>query len=87
MMLKQELEAGILCKVDSPLTCVHGIFVVPKDGEGGGGRSVIDCSKTAGHSVNNFTSTVAPSFKYKGLDDIINVLETGNMFACIDIKD
>ena len=44
--LNAELESGILTRPESAPTCVHGIFVVIKDG--GGGRSIIDCSKPRG---------------------------------------
>ena len=55
---------------------MYGIFVVLKD-DGGGGRSVVDCSKPPNHSVNSCTSSVAPKFKYKGLDDVVEHLERG----------
>ncbi len=56
-------------------------------GGGGGGRLVIDCSKPRGSSVNRATDTVAPSFKYKSVDNVVEVLELGDFLSSIDIKD
>ena len=73
--LKSELGSGMLSIVEDVPTCVHSLFVVPKDG--GGGRLVIDCSKPKGQLVNSSTDTVAPSFKYKSVDHGVEKLEQG----------
>ena len=83
--LKDEMSRGILLKSESKPTCVHSIFVVPKDD--GGGRSMVDCSKLVSFSINSFTKGVAPQFRYKGLNDVVENLEKGDMLASIDIKD
>ena len=54
---------------------------------GGGGCSVVDCSKPEGGSVDAWTNTMAPKFKCKGIDDVIVIWERGDFMICIDIKD
>lgn len=83
--LLAELGAGIVTRVDTPPDCVHGIFVVPKDG--GGGRSVVDCSRPEGASVNSATDSIVSHFKYRGVDDVIESLASTDYLASIDIKD
>ena len=83
--LLAEIESGVISVVDEPPMCIHGVFVVPKDG--GGGRSVVDCSKPYGESVNSATATVASTFKYRGVDEVIEGLRCTDYLASIDIKD
>ena len=58
--------------------------MVPKDE--GGGRSVVGCSKPAEISVNNCTMGVAPKFKYKGLDDVVEDLEREDMLVASTLR-
>ena len=79
-----ELGEGMITEVATP-QCIHGVFVVPKDD--GGGRSVIDCSRPRGKSVNEATGTIASKFKYKGVDDVVEMLQRDDFLSSIDIKD
>lgn len=83
--LKAELQAGMVSRVVEPPSCIHGIFVVPKDD--GGGRSVVDCSRPIGESVNGATKTIASHFCYRGVDDVVDNLRATDFLASIDIKD
>lgn len=83
--LRDEIDTGIVTKVDTPPQCIHGIFVVPKDD--GGGRAVVDCSRPYGSSVNNATESVCNKFSYQSVDDVVAKLEIGDYLCSIDIKD
>ena len=83
--LKAGLAAGMISEVEEEPTCIHAMFVVPKDG--GGGRVVVDCSKPKSSSVNNATSSVASKFKYLGVNHVVDLIEKGDYLSSTDIKD
>lgn len=83
--LASEIDSGCIAVVDSRPTCVHDIFCIPKDG--GGGRSIVDCSEPEGESVNNFTDQVSVKFNYHSVDDVADAMERGDFLATVDIKD
>lgn len=83
--LNAEIASGCVAVVDCRPTCLHDIFCIPKDG--GGGRSIVDCSKPDGRSVNSFTDRVAIKFSYNSVDDVAAVMEQGDFLATVDIKD
>ena len=83
--LLAEIDRGCISVVDAPPKCVHDIFCIPK--EGGGTRSIVDCSKPEGSSVNNFTNEVSVKFSYNSVDDVAEAMTQGDFLATTDIKD
>ena len=75
----------MLSIVDTPMTCIHSLFCLPK--VTGGGRLIVDCSLPMGHSVNNYTRGVAPKCKYKSIDDVAELMIKGDYFSVISIQD
>ena len=71
---QSELASGNIAQVTWELCCSNTVFVVPKDD--GGGRTVVDCSKPEGQSVNQHTDGMSAKFSYKGLDNVTNILVT-----------
>ena len=61
--LRAEIAMGALSVVSDKPTCVHRLFCIPKDGEGGV-RGIMDCSRPEGDSINNYTEGVALKFSY-----------------------
>ena len=83
--LLAEIDRGCVSVVDEAPTCIHDIFCIPK--EGGGSRSIVDCSKPAVHSVNNYVDEVAVRFSYNSVDDVAAAMERGDYLSTVDIKD
>ena len=83
--LLSEIDRGCISIVDTAPKCTHDIFCVPK--EGGGGRSIVDCSKPMDTSVNNYVDEVAVRFSYNSVDSVAEVMEAGDYLSTIDIKD
>ena len=54
---------------------------------GGGGRVIIDCSKPAGESVNNYVDKVAVRFSYKSVNMVAELMLKGKYMSILDIKD
>ena len=71
--LEGEIRDGSISVINEIPTCVHDIFWVPKDG--GGGRTIVDCSRPDGASVNNFTDQVCIKFSYNSVDSVTEVME------------
>ena len=83
--LLAEIDRGCISVVDEAPTCVHDIFCIPK--EGGGSRSIVDCSKPSELSVNNYVDEVAVRFSYNSVDDVAAAMEVGDYLSTVDIKD
>ena len=58
--LSNEIDQQMLSVVDSPMTCMHLLFCIPK--ATGRGRLIVDCSLPKGQSVNKYTNQM--SHKY-----------------------
>ena len=83
--LLAEIDRGGVSVVDEPPTCIHDMFCIPK--EGGGSRSIVDCSKPSETSVNNHVDEVAVRFNYNSVDDVAAAMEKGDYLSTVDIKD
>ena len=55
--LRLEFEQGIINVTRNKPTCLHDFVCVPK--EDGKGRTIVDCSKPKGESVNNHGDKVS----------------------------
>ena len=82
--LRGEISRECLTVVDAPMVCTHALGCVPK---ADGIRGIVDCSRPAGTSVNNFTSEVASKFKYKSVHDVTDMLCGGEVLCTLDISD
>ena len=83
--LRTEISRGCISFVDDRPSCVHDLFCVPK--ENGRGKAIVDCSKPLGRSVNNHTDQVCVKFKYRSVDTVADLMETGDYMCMVDIND
>ena len=60
--------------------------MVPKT-SGEGYCTVINCSKPAGHFVNNYVDEVSKTCSQLGVNDLVKMLIKGDFITTIDIKD
>ena len=79
-----ELAEGRISVAREKPTCVHALGAVPK--QGGGFRTITDCSRPEGLAVNNYSPSLAPTFKFKQLNYITDRLHAGAYMSVIDIK-
>ena len=79
-----DLEEGRISEASSKTTCIHTLGAVPKSN--GGYHTITDCSMPKGESVNNYSDTLAPKFKFETLDYVTDRLEEGAYMSVIDIK-
>ena len=84
IIVSKELDEGVISLSEVKPTCIHSLGAVPK--AGGGMRPITDCSRPQNESVNNFCETLFQEFKYKSVDDVVNLLHEGDFMAVIDIK-
>ena len=84
--LSTELDSRFISIADTPARCVHNVFTVPTS-TGDGLRTIMDCSKPADHSVNNFVDEISKTFSYKGVDDLVYNMREYDFIATLDIKD
>ena len=83
--LREEIRCGRISRTNRLPTCSHNPFVIPKTT--GGFRTIIDCSRPLGKSVNNFVSEIAAKFSYKSLDHLINSMCKADYISITDIQD
>ena len=83
---KIELEKGAVSISEVKPDCIHGVFCIPKD-EGAGVRSIVDCSKPAGYSVNDHTDEVLVHFSYNSIDDVVENMSVNDYISTVDVAD
>ena len=83
-IVRRELEEGIISiSVEKP-QCIHALGEVPK--ANGGMRPIRTVVAPLNNSVNNFCDSLFKEFKYKSIDDAVNILEQGDYMSVVDIK-
>ena len=80
----EELSEGRISITSEKPTCIHSLGAVPKSK--GGYRTITDCSRPESSSVNSCSGSLAPKFKFKSIDDVVDQLSEGAFMAVIDIK-
>ena len=80
----EDLVEGRISNVEEKPTCIHSLGAVPKSS--GGYRTITDCSRPEGRSVNEHSDSLAPKFKFKNIDYAAELLREGDMMSVIDIK-
>ena len=83
--IEEDLSEGRISKADGIPTCIHALGAVPKAG-GGGYRTITDCSRPSGESVNSHSEGLAPKFSFKSLDYAASMVKEGSMMSVIDNK-
>ena len=64
--LLEDFNEGRISNVEDKPACIHVLGTVPKSS--GGYRTIMDCSRPEGISVNDHSTTRAPNFKFKNID-------------------
>ena len=83
-IIRNELAEGKLRGVKVKPRCVHSLGGVEKSD--GSLRPVTDCSRPKDLSINNFMEETCKKFKYKSLDDVVELLEENAYCAISDIQ-
>ena len=84
VIIKRELEEGMISFSDCKPKCVHALGAVPK--ASGGIRPITDCSRPLGKSINNFCESLVKDFCFKSVDNVVKMLDMGEYMSVIDIK-
>lgn len=79
-----EIANGMLKIVDQKPKCVHSLGAVSKPD--GGIRPITDCSLPEGKCINEKMDGLVKSFKFKNVDDVVNMTEEGDYISVVDIK-
>ena len=82
--IEEDIMEGRISNVEEKPICIHSLGAIPKSS--GGYRTITDCSRPEGMSINDHSATLAPKFKFKNIDYAVNILEKGDMMSVIDIK-
>ena len=82
--IEEDLVEGRISNVEEKPNCIHSQGAVPKSS--GGYRTITDCSRPEGKSVNAHSESLAPKFKFKNIDYAVDLLAEGDMMSVIDIK-
>ena len=82
--IAEELDEGRISNVEDKPTCIHALGAVPKSS--GGYRTITDCSRPEGKSVNAHSTSLAPKFQFKNIEYAVDMLEQDDMMSVIDIK-
>ena len=82
--IQEDLGEGRISNVEEKPTCIHSLGAVPKST--GGYRTITDCSRPEGMSVNAHSTSLAPKFKLKNIDYAVGLLEEGDHMSVVDIK-
>ena len=82
--IKEDLHERRISNVEEKPTCIHALGAVPKSS--GSYRTITDCSRTGGLSVNSNSESLAPKFKFKNIDYAVEMLEADDWMAVIDIQ-
>ena len=80
----EDLREGRISNVEEKPTCIHALGAVPKSS--GGYRTITDCSRPEGLSVNSHSDSLAPKFSFKNIDFAVDMLKEGDMMSVIDIQ-
>lgn len=84
VIVASEIENGILSVTDIKPHCIHAPRAVGKPD--GGIRPITNCSRPEGVSVNSNVDGLPLSFRYKSIDNVVELLEQNNYMSVIDIK-
>ena len=79
-----EFGEGRIAEAVTKPTCIHSLGAVPKSD--GGYRTITDCSRPQGESVNNHSESLAPRFEFKRLDYVTAALTDSAYMSVVDIK-
>ena len=82
--IKEELHEGRVSAATSDPMCIHALGAVPK--ATGGYRTIADCSPPSNVSVNSCSDTLAPKFKFKSIDYVVELLTENSQMAMVDIR-
>ena len=83
-LLDREVREGMVSITDSRPTCVHALGAKIKPD--GSIRPITDCSRPPGRSVNDSCASLYKTFKYKSVDNLIDMLVPGDFLSVVDIK-
>lgn len=83
-IVKSEVSEGMISLAGKPPTCVHALGAVAKPN--GNIRSITDCSRPVGVSVNYHGSALVEKFHYLSVDDVTDLLLPNDFMATVDIK-
>lgn len=84
-IIKNELRCGKYVVSPSKPHCVHSLGAVPKKGSTKW-RTITDCKRPIGTSINSHMSTTFHSFCYTTIDNVIDMLRPGMFMASVDIS-
>ena len=84
LIISRELKESMVSKVNVKPTCIHALGAVPKGN--GGIRQITDCSRPEGLSVNSHCTSLLKEFCFKNVDNVVDVLESGDFMTIVDIK-
>ena len=89
-LVKKELSVGKVTLVDELPRCVHSLGAVEKvsPDDSYGIRPITDCSRSDNiDCVNSYVDEICETFKYKGLDDVSDIVTNSAYMSVCDISD
>ena len=84
VIVQKELDEGMISEVFSKPHCIHSLGAVPKPG--GKIRPITDCSRPSNVSINNYCGSLFREFTYKSVENVVEILNSGDYMGVIDIK-
>ena len=79
-----DLAEGRIAVADSTPTCIHALGAVPK--ASGGYRTITDCSRPDGLSVNDHMDSLAKKFEFKQMEYATSMITNGSYLFVVDIQ-
>lgn len=83
-IIRSELENGMISESESKPHCIHALGAVTKPN--GDIRPITDCGQPSDKCVNENMDSLVQKFRYKSVDNVVDLLQPGDYMSVIDIK-